>query len=352
MLLRLLLPSLLLISFLTTPAQAAVALPGGKANYVVALGSLAAGSHDNWVRLGTYQFSPDGTVRARTYLWWQRHPAARQSTGTTPGNTCTTTDPKAGQTKARRCAVQTAGGFLGAPQESRTGSFSVSGDQVHITWDVSQAWSERWRIAVAPGGGLSRLDLTFNTLARYGYAYGSNAALTRRRAMSTLAETAITLKHDYTSWSAAGVKPSPASGGTFDLGEYRTCDATTWCLARLQPSSPNACQKDGGCPHTGGPDGDTSIQHHIQQVSSGDRRDTWWHWCTCLARDQGVKAGTGPDSVLCYSGNSHVKPMLQIIDDTGAFRGWVGVEASFSPSGGRTDDMLAVFRATDYRPTS
>lgn len=348
--LRLLLSSLLLIPSLATPAQAAVALPGGKANYVVALGSLTAGSHDNWVRLGTYRFSADGTVRARTYLWWQRHPAARQSTGTTPGNTCSTTDPRTGRTVARRCTVQTAGGFMGDPHETRTGSFSVNGDQVHITWNLGQAWSERWRIAVTPDGGLSRLDLTFNTLARHGYAYGSDADLSRRRAMSSVAAREGTpLRHDYTRWSAAGVDHSPASGGAFDLSEYRTCDATTWCLTRLQPSSASACQKTSGCPGTGGPDGDSSIQNHILQVSSGDRRDTWWHWCTCLAREQGIRAGKGPDGVLCYTGNSHVKPMLQIIDDSGAFRGWVGVEASFSPSGSRANDMLAVFRATDFR---
>jgi hypothetical protein len=39
----------------------------------------------------------------------------------------------------------------------------------------------------------------------------------------------------------------------------------------------------------------------------------------------------------CYTGNSHVKPMLQIIDNAGGFHGWVAVEASLnqtSPSQG------------------
>jgi hypothetical protein len=70
---RLLMPLLvtLLIPFLSAPA-AAVALPGGRANFVVAIGSLSSGSaRDNWVRLGNYRFSTDGSVRARTYLWWR-----------------------------------------------------------------------------------------------------------------------------------------------------------------------------------------------------------------------------------------------------------------------------------------
>jgi hypothetical protein len=40
--------------------------------------------------------------------------------------------------------------------------------------------------------------------------------------------------------------------------------------------------------------------------------------------------------------------MLQVLDDSGAFRGWVGVEASFSTAGKRDDDMLGVFRMTDW----
>jgi hypothetical protein len=40
-----------------------------------------------------------------------------------------------------------------------------------------------------------------------------------------------------------------------------------------------------------------------------------------------------------------VKPILQVIDDSGTFRGWVGVEASFWPNGGpnpRASDLLSV----------
>ncbi|MFI6104263.1 hypothetical protein [Streptomyces sp. NPDC051310] len=47
-------------------------------------------------------------------------------------------------------------------------------------------------------------------------------------------------------------------------------------------------------------------------------------------------------SEKCCTGNSHVKPMLQVIDDSGTFRGGVGVEASFWPDGGpnpRPSDM-------------
>jgi hypothetical protein len=66
---------------------------------------------------------------------------------------------------------------------------------------------------------------------------------------------------------------------------------------------------------------------------------SWWHWCTCLAMEHGQ---------FCCSGNSHARPLMQIIDDEGAFHGRVGAEASFS-TGFRAADMMAVFRITDFR---
>ncbi|MFF5212733.1 hypothetical protein, partial [Streptosporangium sp. NPDC000396] len=63
------------------PAAASIAtLPGGKTTYVVSQGHLKAASSQNWVRLGSYRFAADGTVTAALYLWWQRHPEARQRT--------------------------------------------------------------------------------------------------------------------------------------------------------------------------------------------------------------------------------------------------------------------------------
>lgn len=79
------------------------------------------------------------------------------------------------------------------------------------------------------------------------------------------------------------------------------------------------------------------------RVSNTDRRDTHWHWCSCLSINSAYK------EEFCYKGNSHVKPMLQILDDNGQFRGWVGVEASFSPENKRNDDMISAFRVADFR---
>lgn len=219
----------------------------------------------------------------------------------------------------------TAGGFTGAPDENRTGTYTVSGNVVSIRWKIAQTWTEQWFVRPSSDGTLARLDLKHSTLATHGYGYGSNAALGTRRAMSSVKAFSGTLRQDLTSW--AGGKIVNSSGQRFGHSAFRACASTTWCLTYLQPSSSGACQKSGGCPKYGGGTkaNVSSIQYYLTKVSSSDRRDTLWHWCTCLAMERGQ---------FCYTGNSHVKPLMQIIDDRGAFRGWVGAEASFSTGAG------------------
>ncbi|MBB5079201.1 hypothetical protein [Nonomuraea endophytica] len=328
------------LAFTLAPAQPApaAALPGGKSTYVVSQGHLKASSRDNWVRLGSYRFAANGTVTSSLYLWWQRHPEARQATGMTPDAGCST---KAGGkgTRVRTCRVLTAGGFTGAPDETRTGTYTVSGNVVSIRWKIAQTWTEQWYVRPSPDGKLARLDLKSSSLATHGYAYGSNAALGTRRAMSSVKAYPGTLRQDLTSW--AGGRLVPSNNQPFGHKAFSACKTTTSCLTYLQPSSNGACQKAGGCPKYGGGTraNVSSIQYYLTKISNSDRRDSMWHWCTCLAMERGQ---------FCYTGNSHVKPLMQIIDDKGFFRGWVGAEASFS-TGARGADMLAVFRISDFR---
>ncbi|MEU1389196.1 MULTISPECIES: hypothetical protein [unclassified Nonomuraea] len=317
---------------------AASALPGGKSTFVVSQGHLQAASRQNWVRLGTYRFAANGTVSAALYLWWQRFPKARQRTGTVPDPSCTT---KAGgvASRPRGCEVLTAGGYTGGPSETRTGTYTLAGNVLTIRWKIAQTWTEQWYVRTSPDGRLARLDLKGSSLATHGYGYGSNAAIGTRRAMSSVRAFPGSLRQDLTSWASGTLVNS--ANQPFGHSSFRACKSTTSCLTYLQPSSRGACQKSGGCPKYGGGTraNVSSIQYYLTTISKSDRRDTLWHWCTCLAMERGE---------FCYTGNSHVKPLMQIIDDTGAFRGWVGAEASFS-TGSRATDMLAVLRISDFR---
>ncbi|MFC4909505.1 hypothetical protein [Actinomadura gamaensis] len=88
-------------------------------------------------------------------------------------------------------------------------------------------------------------------------------------------------------------------------------------------------------------DGTIRTAYYVAPASSPPthRRDTLWHWHTDLADAR---------NETCYTGNSHVKPMIQVVDDNGAFRGWVGVEVSLNETtpAGAYDDDIGVFRIT------
>jgi hypothetical protein len=318
-----LLSALVMAAAALTPSQAApsVQLPGGRDNFVVAMGRLAPGTA-NWTLLGTYHFDPSGTVTARMYRWEQtrRPKPARVPVGATPDTRCAPgTRNKPG---SRPCPVMTAARFTGAAHEVRQGTFELRpGSLLRIVW--TSRWTEEW--SVEPQDGLARLTFRNSGSATHGYAYGSKAKLSTRRAMSTVHTYAKSLPLD--GWGWAGGKVTRMKRGDFGQHHYKACRNPSWCMTRYQPSS-TACN----CR-------ETSIQYYLARVSAHDRRDTWWHWCTCLASAHGA---------LCHSGNSHVKPLLQILDDDGKFRGWVGVEASFYPDGpepkARPQHMLGVLR--------
>jgi hypothetical protein len=311
---------------------AAVALPGGKANYVVSTGSLYAEYGANWVRLGTYVFSADGRIRARTWVWSQQDPVGRVGTGTTPSGACSGTS-----TTVRPCEVLTAEGFTAAAPELRFGSYTLHQDAsgrsfVNIAWDIATWRSEEWWVDVSTDATYARLTFKYSQKFNHGYGYGSNAAFETRRAMETVRNHAAPLRMNYHRASQGQVLYTDSAWNT---GIYVQCTTTTWCLTyKIPQASGTSCRC--AAPH----DTDHSIQNVIQKVGNADRRDTFWHWCTCLAK-------TSP----CYVGNSHVYPLLQAIDDRGNWRGWVGVEAAFYPyTDGipRKADMLSVFRVAEW----
>ncbi|GAA4952101.1 hypothetical protein HD597_005375 [Nonomuraea thailandensis] len=311
-------------------APAAQALPGGKANYVVSFGLLRQGtSGDDWVRLGTYQLGTDGRVRSRTWWWDQRQPAARVGTGTVPAGTRSGTDDT-----VRRCEIQTVAGFTSAAPELRSGRYHLytADDErqiVNIDWDLDAWLSEEWSVHLAPGGTYSRLSFKYAKKFTHGYGYGSNAAFTERRAMSTVlqAQSGATM----TFYRAAHDEVKFVKK-TWGLDPWRLCTVSASCLT-VKIQTLTSCNCTGS--------DNKALNNYIQKISSSDRRDTFWHWCDCFS-----------EKAPCPRGNSHVHPLLQIIDGNGGWRGWVGVEAAFYPSNDMADprshDMLSVLRVADW----
>ncbi|MEU4191432.1 hypothetical protein AB0E69_06015 [Kribbella sp. NPDC026611] len=157
-------------------ADPKVALPGGKANWVVAVGGLqtaAINRYSNWVRLGSYVFATDGTVKATWWSWSMRD---------RPG------------------PAQVAAAFQAAPSGGFTGDYEYDANgELTVNWTRDAAGApratltEHWDV-FEPDGKLARVSSrTFdgpagpvplaapNTFSNYsatvGIGYGSNAPI-------------------------------------------------------------------------------------------------------------------------------------------------------------------------------
>ena len=301
-------------------------LPGDRSDFVVATAHLAP---DAWTRLGTYHFDANGTVTAHSYRWELKHrprSPVRVPVGARP-NGVDCAPGSVTRPGSRPCQVMTAAGFTGRAPELRRGTFEMRpGSVVRIVWTPQS--TEEW--SVQSLRGLVRLAFRNSGDATDGYAYGSKAGLSTRRAISSVHDSPRRLPLTGWSWDPRTGKRTAMKSSPFGQQNYRRCASPSWCMTQYQSGS-TVCDCKGSK--------DTSIQYYLARVNNHDRRDTWWHWCTCLVAKHGQP---------CYSGNSHVKPLLQVLDDSGEFRGWVGVEASFSPYGTNAaalrDHMLGVLQ--------
>lgn len=325
----------LLAAGYSPPARAA-ALPGGKANWVAAVGGLTSGTaYRNWVRLGYYQFAPDGTVVHNWWHWSQRDQPPRVRTGVDfECSTSTDVPPE--------CDVLTGEGFTGPPEGGFTGTFSVSGSALTVSWThdrdgspLSRPLVEYWDVAAvdaeltrATGNSADFSDYS----ATHGFAYGSDATFDRttRAAMAEIRDAGTqgdTTTYNAWAWNRGQVA-NPHSG----FGPYSTwqlCDSGR-CLGHVQHDSNCDC----------GPSASSRDRHYYFAEHDDGRRNTMWLWCECLADARGE---------TCYTGNSHIRPLLQVIDDGGDFRGWVGVEpfANASSPGDFHNEYWIAFELTD-----
>ncbi|MET7619276.1 hypothetical protein [Streptomyces sp. NPDC005408] len=319
-------------------AQAAAPLPGGKANWVVSVGHMDLASKNNyrnWVRLGYYTFNTNGTVATSYWNWSQRdQPVRVDAMKADCGGDVPT------------CAVRTVDGFAGNPTGGFQGTFAYTGDgRLAVTWakdaagtPLEPALTEYWNVETGlASGGAARITSptfygaygndvqipaagTFSTYtANFGVGYGSNASLERdsRATMSQLINDprynaqpyrgafVVTKASSTDPATRTGIVGREGSGGTWSFGAasnpWKQCNGSP-CMGWLQPNT--------SCSST-----DKDRVRYIGEVGGG-RRNTEEYWCQSLAQGQ-----------PCYKHNSHPRPMLQVVDDSGKFQGWVGIEA-------------------------
>lgn len=294
-------------------AAEATGAPGGMHRFVVSIGRVDPQVRTNWVRLGTYSFTQTNEVTESHWHWTQRERVTRGYTGVTTAN-C----------QARNCDVQTGGGYqsTSAPDHLH-GTYAVTGSVLRITWDGGM-WEE-WTVSQAAAGKLAKLTFRATSFgANRGFGYGSNAEWATRASMPQIAAANHNaFVHTYYLWKTDSNQVPYVDQGTGSPFWYRVfavC-AGSKCVA--------------------GRTGKAQYYISLPNPTSTGRRDTLWHWFTANADGRGE---------YCYTGNSHVKPLMQIIDDDGVFHGWVGVEASInqsSPSQGTSADDIGVLAIAD-----
>lgn len=295
---------LLGLAFTGLPVQraaAAVALPGGRAYYVVSVvGGPASGSPVDkyWVRTAQYTFTAGtgshGTV-TESYWYWNMttFPEA------TPTPNATTNKVLTGYTTngcASTCAIRAPKGFepSAAPKTlSGTYYFDTFGRLV-ITWPSSQ--TEAWSMSDAG----SYTELTVHH-SNYGIleadAFGSNRPFTAGASRDVIARRSLSgTQH------SASYRRSPLVDSGWRIGfpaDYSSCSSSP-CLFLT-----NTVWRSG----------------FAVDPDSNGRRVYWEH------QNQGVDGCTGP----CFCGGyGHTWALLQIIDDAGRFVGLTGVEASLN----------------------
>lgn len=309
------------------PAQAAEA-PLGKKNWVVTSAGFRDDAYRNYVRLGYVVFGAGNAVEQNFWSWNQTDNPASTNSGDvyycgqwTPG-----TNPR------NNCPVRTAPGFTGSPNGRFTGTFTYSAEtgKVDITWKTSTvdgatttvSLAEHWDVS-AWRPGLARMQLTGSGYSlTSGIGYGSDAGLDTdtKASMSAIRARSESFLLEGNSWHGR-IEPKMVRGlsGGLIMNTWNLCDDGS-CLGRVQNNA--GCAASSCCPV--GPGYDACVERlaksnrrfYYMSGAFGGRRNTYEYWCECLSYDG------------CYSKNSHIKPMLQVIDDDGGFHGWVGVEVS------------------------
>lgn len=268
-------------------ARAAVTPPAGHGTYVVAL--MRNVGTESFVRLAQYSLRSDGSARADYWAWNAQTLQPRADSGFTTSGCATT------------CRVWTTNGFQSAPQQMY-GVWSVSGSSVSITWNASSE-TERWTFTNLVN--ITKLDLASHPRATDGFGWGSIVGITTGVSASEI-------------FAAHGTYSGP--GVENNYGTVKTYTNASQTIHREDINYPvRLCNST--CMNLSTYNGTTPSNKVYLAGSGTDRKMFYNHQLFGVNPDPCIGGGS-------TVGAGHLKPSLQIIDDTGAFRGLIVAEAS------------------------
>lgn len=301
-------------------------LPGGRANFSVVNGNFDLSGY-TWERVVDWTFNGTaGTVAATSWTWESDIKTGHTDFQTYHRCTFLGHSNPSGTTHTPTGWVYPAGGYV---NWAGTYTFNTTTNQLTINWTspaLMAGNSEVWTVS-SPSTTLSKVTLVSSTYTlTHGVGYGSNAAWTSYKTMVQIPRVNYS-GHSITVNGANGTSASTISATGFN----------TWHSAALQlslftsPSSPSPYN----CLHSKQPTtkckasscntpayADSGIIYHLASHDNS-RQMVYNNWCSCL-----ITSPNWPD----YFGNLHPSAFMQIIDDNGDLKGYVGIEAQNPPN--------------------
>lgn len=294
----------------------AVALPGGRPNYVVGMFG-GATTTTRWSIIRNLAFSTNGTVTSVSWVW-----AQNTFTGDATTNKIYTGYTTAGG--QYNGVVKTPKGFQpGAAGTSLSGTFGYDGNgDLAITW--SSGKTETWRMSTPKPYPYTMITcIGSNYSVRKAWGFGSQAALYGTGATIAQIKAAgdLSFKDEwYNAYNAADGQNTVA----LLISGHNICSSTA--MMNNEPQAP--CHPN-------------RWHSYIAGNPTQDGRKTFWNQqrglVTCS--EDGAPCPTPNDTVGTHAGHpctsqvlgylgGHTYAFFQVLDDNGVFRGFVGAEAS------------------------
>lgn len=310
-------------------------LPQGKRNFSVTMGNFDLNGY-TWVRVINWTFNEtNGTVGGTSWTWRSDVKAGKAifndhfcTMGGASSN-CNVYAPTGWSTQSASIWQSWSGTYT---YNHTTGRLDIQWN----TWAGNPTTaSDSWTVTL-PETGLARVNLiTSNYTLTHGRGYGSNAAWTTYKTIGNMFSSGLP---SYTSLTGRNVRaagsstagtvtiyPTQSTPGLWGGAAFSLAGCTT--PSSSNPAGTTMHKYDSEASGCNVPEACTTTRtgSTVHLATTSNRQVAYNNWCACLP-----KAADWP----CYTGNMHPMALMQVIDDGGTLKGFVGIEAQNPPEAG------------------
>lgn len=321
-------------------------LPRGKRHFSVTMGNFDSNGY-TWVRIINWTFDETtGRVGGTSWTWRSDVKAGKAlfnnhyCTMGGASSTCNVYAPAGWSTQSESIWQSWSGTY----------AYNTATGRLDIQWNTLAGSptiaSDSWTVTL-PEAGLARVTLiTSNYTLTHGRGYGSNAAWDTHKTIGGIFAAGLPSYTAGLNVRAAGsstagtvtIYPTQTTPGLWRAAAFSLAGCTTPSISTPAGTTMhyyNAAATGCGVPSACATSRTGSTIHLATTLHN--RQVAFNNWCACLP-----KAADWP----CYTGNMHPMALMQVIDDNGALKGFVGVEAQNPPEPGYNGGFQ--FQCGDY----